>query len=113
VTSRFSKPPETRLLEKLQRSWPIARRQVEEPARACSRLGAELFEEALDFKLLDVANRLAVDPRKAAVPPCSRPCLMEEGVVATHHARSLPTPAKARHSRLPEGGCVAPARPRR
>jgi site-specific DNA recombinase len=53
------------------------------PIRACAQLRAELFEEALDAVLLDVADRLAVDARGALVSPHSLP-RFEEDVTPPH-----------------------------
>src|SRR5262249_24145 len=46
--------------------------------RACLQLGAELFEEELDSLLLDVADRLAIDARSAAVLLHPLPCFLED-----------------------------------
>ena len=53
------------------------------PVRACPQLLAQRFEEALDPLLLHVADRLAIDPRGAAVLPHSLP-RFEQDVTPAH-----------------------------
>ena len=64
------------------------------PARSSC---AELFQEALDSVLLDVADRLAIDSRRAAVPPHSLPRFPQDVTPpdAGRTARGSASPAPA------------------
>src|SRR4029079_12776852 len=61
---------------------------------ACSQCGAELFEEALDSVLLDVAERLAVDSRGASVPSHPLPRLLEDVIPPEMVIQGVETPTR-------------------
>ncbi len=55
---------------------------------------AEFFQEALDPILLNVADRLAVDSRGAAVPPHSSPRLLQDVTPAKMVIQGVKTPTR-------------------